>query len=113
MGTAGDVPIPGDYDSSGVTDFVVFAGSEADLYVCRIMLIHFSTRSNSASLAIFRFNMPPLTPSIGPAVRKAAAHRNARPKPVSTRTTKRRDPHRTYFARHDPQVTYVITPADA
>jgi hypothetical protein len=87
----GDVPIPGDYSNNGVTDFVVFAGSEANLYVLpddAKPLYYTQQFGVVGNVSIY--NQPPLTPSIGLTLRKTPAHRNARPKPVSTRTTKRR-----------------------
>jgi hypothetical protein len=90
-GVPGDVPIAGDYDSDGVTDFAVFAGSEANLYVLpNLANATYYTQQFGVVGNLSIYSQPPLTPFLGPAVRKTPqTHRNARPKPASTRTAKR------------------------
>ena len=89
-GLPGDIPIAGDFDNDGFTDFGVFAPSEANLYV----LLNDTATSYVQQFGVMGsipiYNQPPLTPSIGPAVRKTPENRSARRKPVVTRTSAQR-----------------------
>jgi hypothetical protein len=74
-GLEGDVPIVGDYDNNGIADFGIYAPSEANLYV----LLNSSAPSYYVQqLGAFGngsiYNQPPLTPFIGPDVRKTPAN---------------------------------------
>ncbi|MFL6351800.1 MAG: FG-GAP repeat domain-containing protein [Bryobacteraceae bacterium] len=83
----GDVPIAGDYDNDGATDFALFSSSEANLYVLpNVSGANYYSQQFGAVGSISIYNQPPLTPFIGAAVRQTSAHRNARPNSGSTRT---------------------------
>jgi hypothetical protein len=68
-----------------VTDFAVFAPSESNLYV---QLNNAGATSYPQEFGLFGsvsvYNEPPLTPSLGSAVRKTAARRSAAPQAAAT-----------------------------